>query len=304
MHSKRLIAILITVGVIIITGGCQTGKQSMIKTDSNMPELSEAALPNYSVGEYFSFDDGTAVVVTAVSKEQVTWRYNNGAISSGYRNFILPALTWTSAHSYSKTTSTAPVDLLWPLVTGNKGQFSSHQVISRNDRIESTELSRNWECSVEGTKRVSVPAGTFDTYVIACKRYSTTNNSWRATRRYYYAPDLGHYVMRDDSFRSRSDRTRKLAAYGFNSTFLPKQEQINLNKKLQITLSKNPDGIASTWESKPGDITAMLVPVNSYSGLNGTECRDYYSVYSIKGRIRKNARSVCRSPEGLWQRID
>jgi hypothetical protein len=304
MHSKRLLAILITVSLFIVTGGCQTGQQSMVNTDSDMLELSEAALPNYSVGEYFSYDDGTTTVVTAVSNEQVTWRYNNGATSTGFRNFILPALTWTSANSHSNATSTAPADLLWPLATGNQGQYESHQVISRDDEIESTEISRIWDCKVEGTERVNVPAGTFDTYVIDCKRYSSTNNSWRGTRRYYYAPDLGYYVIREDRLRSRSDRTRKLVNYGFNSTFLPKQEQINLNGKLQNSLSKNPDGIASTWKSKPGDITAMLVPVNSYTGINGTECRDYYSVYSVKGRIRKNVRSVCRQPDGQWQRVD
>ena len=304
MYSKRLLAILMTAGLIIVTGGCQTGQHSMVNTYSDDLQLSEAALPNYQVGEYFSYDDGTAFVVTAISSEQVTWRYNNGAVSTGYRNFILPALTWTSANRQSKGTSTAPLDLLWPLAVGNQGQYNSQQVNSRNDQIESTELSRKWDCAVVGTKQVSVPAGTFDTYVVACKRYSSTNNSWRATRRYYYAPDLGHYVIREDTFCSRPDHTRKLAAYGFNSTFLPEQDQINLNRVLQKTLSNNPDGIAGTWKSEPGDVTAMLIPVSSYTGLSGTECRDYNSVYSVKGRIRKNARSVCRLPNGHWQRVD
>ncbi len=304
MHSKRLVAMMITVVVILVAGGCQTGQPSKTTAYSDDLQLSEAGLPNYSVGEYFSYDNDTTTVVTAVSNEQVTWRYNNGAISTGYRNFIIPALTWTSANSHSKGTSTAPVDLLWPLATGNQGQYESHQVISRNDPIESTELSRKWDCAVEGTKRVSVPAGTFDTYVVVCKRYSSTNNSWRATRRYYYAPDLGHYVIREDTFRSRPDHTRKLVANGYNITYLPEQDQINLNRILQKTLSNNPDGIASTWKSSAGDVTAMLIPVSSYPGLNGTKCRDYYSVYSVNGRIRKNVRSVCRLPDGQWQRVD
>ena len=135
MHGKRLVAMMITVGVILVAGGCQTGLPSKTTAYSDDLQLSEAGLPNYSVGEYFSYDDGTTTVVTAVSNEQVTWRYNNGAISTGYRNFIIPAIAWTSANSHSKGTSTAPVDLLWPLATGNQGQYESHQVISRNDRI-------------------------------------------------------------------------------------------------------------------------------------------------------------------------
>ncbi len=304
MHRKCLIGILFTVGLIIAAGGCQTGKQPMMNTYSDDLELSEAALPDYSVGEFFSYDDGTTAVVTATSNGQITWHYNNGATSTGYRNFILPALSWTSANRFSKASTTAPVDMLWPLAIGNQGQFETHQILSKKNQIASTERTRKWSCVVEGTQRVSVPAGTFDTYVIVCQRRSSSSNSWRATRRYYYAPDLGHYVIREDKFRSRPDKIRKLVTYGFNSTFLSEKEQINLNRKLQKTLTNNPDGVAGIWKSKPGDITAMLIPVSSYPGLNNSDCRDYYSVYSVKGRIRKNVRSVCKLPNGQWQRVD
>ncbi len=304
MPSRCLLSILIAACLIIVTGGCQTGKQPMKYTNSDDLELAEAGLPDYSVGEFFSFDDGTPTVVTAISNEKITWRYNNGATSTGYRNFILPALEWKSANSHSKTTSTAPVDMLWPLLTGNQSQYESHQIISKKDQIESTERSRKWSCAVEGIKRVNVPAGSFDTYIIACQRYSNTSNTWRATRRYYYAPDLGHYVVREDRYRSRPDQTRKLVTYGFNSTFLSERDQINLNRELQKTLNNNPDGVAGIWKNKLGDITAMLIPVSSYAGINSSQCRDYYSVYSLKGRIRKNVRSVCKLPDGQWQRVD
>jgi uncharacterized lipoprotein len=42
MYTKRLIAILITVGLIILTGGCQTGKQPTTNTYSDDSELSES----------------------------------------------------------------------------------------------------------------------------------------------------------------------------------------------------------------------------------------------------------------------
>lgn len=303
MPSKRLLVIIVAVGLIAVIGGCQAGRQSNVNSYSEDPELPAAGLPEYAVGEYFAFDNGRTAVVTAVSNQQVTWRYNNGATSTGYRNFILPALTWKSTGSRSKAASNAPADMLWPLATGNRGQYQSHQTITRNDPAESTQLSRQWYCSVEGTQRVSVPAGSFDTYVIACERYSSTGQSWRATRRYYYAPDIGHYVIREDQYRGRPGRVRRLIAHGFNSTFLPKPDQISLNRKLQKTLNNNPDGVPSTWTSQPGDLTARLVPVNSYAGPNGSQCRDYYSLYNVKGRVHKNERSVCRQPDGLWQRM-
>ena len=303
MQNQRFLVILMAVGLITVIGGCQTGKHHKVDTDSQNPELSTAALPEYAVGEFFAFDDGRTAVVTAVSKEQVTWRYNNGAISTGYRNFILPVLTWKRNGSSGKATSNASADMLWPLATGKRGQYQSYQVITGNDPAESTQLSRQWYCSVEGTKRVSVPAGSFDTYVVGCERYSSTSHSWRATRRYYYAPDIGYYVIREDQYRGRPGRTRQLVAYGFNSTFLPEQDQISLNRMLQKTLSSNPDGVSNTWTSKPSDVTAMLLPVNSYAGSDGSQCRDYQSVYSVKGRVHKNERSVCRQPGGRWQRV-
>jgi hypothetical protein len=157
---------------------------------------------------------------------------------------------------------------------------------------------------VKGTERVSVTAGTFDSYVISCKRYSDDGRTWRATRRFYYAPDLGHYVIREDNYRNRSNKKRQLVSYGFNSTVLPQKDQTALNRKLQMALNKNADGIASTWTNQRKDITVMLIPVRSFIGPDGQKCREYHSVYSVMGRIRKNAREVCRQPNGLWQRID
>jgi hypothetical protein len=127
-----------------------------------------------------------------------------------------------------------------------------------DDGTESTELSRTWTCAVEGTERVSVTAGTFDSYVIACKRYSDDGRTWRATRRFYYAPDLGHYVIREDNYRNRSNKKRQLVSYGFNRTVLPQKDQTTLNRKLQMALTENADGIASTWTNQRKDITIMF----------------------------------------------
>ena len=299
MYAIRRSAMLIMAGVIIIWSGCQTPQQALI----NGPRLAEANLPDYAVGEYFSFDDGTTTLVTSVSGEWVTWRYNNGTVSKRYRNFVIPALTWTSANKVSEAKTTARADLLWPLKVGKKGQYDFRQTVSKHDGVEATRLSRSWSCAVEGTKRVAVAAGTFDTYVIACRRYSDTSYKWKATRRYYYAPDLGHYVMREDKYRSRPEKKRELVSYGFNSTVLPKQDQIALNRKLQKALSHNADGRATTWISRTGKVKARLIPIRSFRGPDGDECREYNSVYSIEGRVRKNARVVCRQSNGHWQRV-
>lgn len=300
----RRLAMLVLTGALIAWGGCQTPQQAQINIKTEGPPLPAASLPNYAVGEYFIFDDGTTKMVTEVSGEWITWQYDNGIVSKRYRNFVIPALNWRNAKRQSKAKTTAEADLLWPLAVGNEGHYDFRQTISKHDGTDVTRLSRSWNCTVEGTKRVRVTAGTFDTYVVTCRRYSDTSHKWRATRRFYYAPDLGHYVIREDKYRSRPEKKRELVSYGFNSTVLPKQDQIELNRLLQKALNNNADGIGSTWTSRSGELSAQLIPINSFTGRNGDECRDYHSVYSVNGRIRKNFRKVCRQSNGLWQRIE
>jgi hypothetical protein len=74
MCKIRWTVMLVMVSAIIALSGCQSGK-SLLKTENEVPQLSEAALPNYMVGEYFTFDDDSSRMVAAVSGEWVTWQY-------------------------------------------------------------------------------------------------------------------------------------------------------------------------------------------------------------------------------------
>jgi hypothetical protein len=111
---------LVMVGAIIVWSGCQTPQQSQINLKTGGPHLPAAALPNYTVGEYFTFDDGTKTMVAEVSGEWVTWQHNNGTVSKHYRNFVIPALNWTSSKRQSKAKTTANANLLWPLSVGKR----------------------------------------------------------------------------------------------------------------------------------------------------------------------------------------
>ena len=299
------IAAVLAVSVMLLsTAGCQTTPTYVAGSAADRYLMERASLPDYVPGEYFVYDDGTSSLVTAVSDGQVTWKHHNGATGKGYPNFIIPDLTWTSANRSSIGRTSAPPDLLWPLVPGKRGEFTFDQTITNKDGSPPDPIARRWTCTVEGTARVSVPAGQFDTVVMACSRYSTTSGALRATRRFYYAPEIGHYVIREDRHRSRSDTRRELVAYGFNSTLLPQPEQAELNQTLQSALTKNKDGRAAFWRSQSGNLAAMLVPFRSFKDPKGTSCREYRSIYSVKGRIGQHTREVCRQPDGHWQRVE
>jgi hypothetical protein len=65
-------------------------------------------------------------------------------------------------------------------------------------------------------------------------------------------------VIREDNYRNRSNKKRQLVSYGFNRTVLPQKDQTTLNRKLQMALTENADGIASTWTNQRKDITIMF----------------------------------------------
>jgi len=54
---------------------------------------------------------------------------------------------------------------------------------------------------VQGTERVVVPAGTFDTYVLL-RRSEQIDSDWRAEQRSWYAPELG-WVVKFEGYNSR-----------------------------------------------------------------------------------------------------
>jgi len=196
------------------------------------PAVKNNTLPTYDVGEAFTYDDGRTDTVIARRGDKVTWRTGNGVIQKGYRNFLIPFFEWQNRTRRSRALISAKPDMLWPLATGNKQSFEVKQTIVSNDGLTTTEIEQNWQCAVEGTEKITVPAGTFDTYRISCFRYIPGTSFWRQTRTFNYAPAIGRYVMREDTYSTLPSRRRELVSAGFNSTALAAADQATLVKHL------------------------------------------------------------------------
>ncbi len=290
------------------------------------PTVQNNTLPTYAVGESFTYDDGRTDTVIARRGDTVTWRSANGIIRKGYRNFLIPFFEWQNRTRRSRSQITARPNMLWPLATGNKQSFEVKQTVVSNDGLTTNEIKQSWQCIVEGTERITVPAGTFDTYRVSCFRYLPGTRFWRQTRIFNYAPAVGHYVVREDTYAALPSRRRELVSAGFNSTVLAAADQATLVATFQAAMTNNKDGTGSPWRSADGKLTAMLTPIRTYQeriripadqgaakrkpAKNGappmrsitTTCRDYVSAYRVDKRIRQNSRRACRYPDGRWRR--
>lgn len=293
---------------------------------SGGPLIRDNALPTYAVGEAFTYNDGRTDTVIEQRGDKVTWRTGNGVIQKGYRNFLIPFFAWQNRTRRSRSQITAKPDMLWPLATGNEQSFEVKQTITSNDGLTTNEFDQSWRCVVEGTEKVTIPAGTFDTYRISCFRYVPGTSFWRQTKTFNYAPAVGHYVVREDTYVSFPSRRRELVSAGFNSTALAAADQRTLVATFQAAMTNNKDGVGSPWRSADGKLTAMLTPTRTYRQLiripvgpgkaskNPVQtvtprmksitvtCRDYISAYRVNKHIRQNNRKVCRHPDGRWQR--
>jgi hypothetical protein len=269
------------------------------------PRLSPAPLPRYVAGESFTYDDGRRETVLRTKGKTVTWRLNRRTTATTYRNFVIPRLSWESRSRQGRSQSSAKPGMLWPLRVGNDRRFNTTRIIQKKQSGKATgqnptnESKRDWRCAVERTETITVPAGTFDTFRIACFRTRPDTYNWRQTRIYHYAPKLGHFVSRQDIYAGREGSRIQLTAAGFDSRALPRVQQRSLIRARNRALNKKRDNQRTTW--RQGRLTVVLTPTRSYRNAKGQKCRAYTSTYQLGDRTRTNHRKVCRNAKGRWR---
>ena len=164
------ILILVATFMYFISYGIARGGQYTAK------KLTSAPLPKYRVGTTFIYANGAWETVTATAPGRVTWTNYRGVISSGSPDFTYRASKWQSRTRQGSRQYTARNDLmfpkktsLWPLQKTNEAAYSETGIWQKKEE-PANAYRANWSCKVDGTERVSVLAGEFDTYKIFCTR--------------------------------------------------------------------------------------------------------------------------------------
>jgi len=125
----------------------------------------------------------TRIEGTWQGKNAVALKMSNGATimldpeNGGWMAIVAPngkpVLSWEP-----------PIGWQYPLYVGRSWTISHRQTAHAANRVTTFD----WTCKVEGYGDVSVPAGTFKAFEIACS--STTGNN----DRYWYSPDVSLFV--------------------------------------------------------------------------------------------------------------
>ena len=292
---KKLFAFTLAfVFPVLLLGGCA----EIQKLRSPGPALPAAAIPDYAPGERYNYDNGRNETVIAREGSILTWRTNNGVVRKTYRNFTIPYLSWQTATRRGTSITNANPAMLWPLRVGNSENFEFIRTAEDNDGGNRRDYKQTWQCKVEDTETVRIALGSYDTFVIVCHRYN--GKTWRQTRTFYYAPSVGHYILRRDSYLSGPSARRELVSYGFNSTVFSVADQQTLTKTVQESLSNNHNGEVTYWRGGSGGPTIGISPLTMETNSKGLTCRNYEGVFGDTGRLRINRRYACRRPDGVW----
>lgn len=191
--------------VLVALMGCQTTTEK--QATSGKEEPVQAALkpilepPEILVGDTLIWlENGQKELrneVTALDDRQLTVAGDNGCTFSVPITGFGPSYFYKNCGGYSGTQEVEPVsESPYPISVGKSWNYV-YSGIWEGEPWKDTR-----KCSVDGTARVTVPLGDFDTFKLVC------NDRW-TRRTWYVAPEVGRSV-KYERYHKRRHTTRTL----------------------------------------------------------------------------------------------
>ena len=280
------------------SGNTASTGESQRQTESE-PRLPLAA---YVQGSEYVYQNGEVDRVESVKPDEIKWRRSDSEYLIGAPNFLLPAKYWETSEMRGKAILTGGDKNLWPSQENETKSFQVVKtVIDRADENKMTRTEERWSCANEGRRRLTVPAGTFETVRLVCTRDEEGGNT-SARRVWDYAPAIRHYVRLDEFTRDEPNaRRRELVAIRPGASNWPPVARAALERRLVAALGETAVGNAVEWKSS-GIPTEVKVELTSeYIDSMGRQCRRYRQIWSQGSRERHYPGVACRDKSGKWR---
>ncbi len=288
--------VLLPLAIFGVLAGCGTIRPAGAPV-STMPPT---PLPNYAIGDVFVFEGGYVERVVDVRGEKVDWEAAGGQLRyTAQRNFALPRLHWETPEATGDVIMNIAPNEMWPLARGNKAYLSVRHVVKDTVHHWEMPFDQVWNCRVDAPERLTVPAGTFDTYPVTCRRTTFMTGSWMQTRRWYYAPSIGHYVRYyNENAGTRQTpyqvMERDLVAHIPSLGRLSMHQAQAAEAHFQNALERLASGQASEWHSEDDRYGRRIMVKRSFVSEDGRVCRDFESILRNDGREGTHQATACR----------
>jgi hypothetical protein len=294
--------------IALLAYGCATVPASSRTTG---PRLEPAKLPSYVKGTTFVYSDGKWETIIDTSQGMITWRDHRDYVSSGSADFTYRPSKWASktrsvtrqfgprADLYTRSDAT-----LWPLRAGNTVNYSETGTWMEKDSTKSS-YKTSWSCAVNGTERVSVMAGDFDTFKIVCKRYyvsSSNNRSYlREEKTWNYSPGVGHYVLTTTKYHyDRIPWRRELLAVLPPLNGFSEGARRQIDRSFQQALERKKSGQSVRWSSVKMQASMEIMPTKTFKTSDGNYSRRYIQKLTLPDGKRTYYGMAFRNSNGVW----
>ena len=257
--------------------------------------LPPAALPSYTPGTRYQFDNGRLETVLATENDKVTWQIGRGGTKEiRYRNLALPPLRRETRRVTIQSALMTSPRSLWPLKAGNSVRFNEKRRLIKSDG-SSRRSNRSWSCSVDHPVRIATKAGQFDSFPIECLRIGN-GKSMRVleSRRWFFAPSVGHYVRVEHERRRKLTKVYELVARGDVDGWDTAPDR-KLAGVVQSVLERSKSHQPVTRVVEAG-YRVTVTPIKTWRNGSGQYCRDYI----IEAQGAKTDGSACRRGNGTW----
>lgn len=257
--------------------------------------------PDYEPGDTYVYSDGVARTVVRVGAERVSWRESTGDTYVTMRAVGLPLLDWESGAWRGRADIERGAIADWPPAEGREIAFdvrSEEWNSADGDTASRLTIDERWACRNDGRRKVLVPAGRFDTVVIACERSPSPAGAWQK-RIWYYAPGVRHPLRRDDldGAGAKLESISLVAAIPGGRDW-PPVARAGLQWATQDALSNKAVGEAAEWRSTAVSESFDIRITGESPDAEGKLCRNYILVRKGGGPRRIYPALACRASDG------
>lgn len=259
-------------------------------------------LPEFSHGDAYSFSDGRTIRFVANTDRGVRWRSDDGVEFVTSRDVLLPPIFWTSKAEQGQRRFSSDRVTLFPLEPGRSAAFTATKTTLERPSGLRHETTEFWRCETGSRTSTATPAGSFDTFRIACTM--TDSDGLSLSRTTDYAPALGFYVA--DSLRSagRGSPVNRLIGYRTGFPVLSHEAQDQRYAATQDALEHDVSGRAKTWSTHDEDAEGSIAPLATVRSNEYGWCRDYQEEVATGARKYQLVGIACRPEDGRWLVLD
>lgn len=262
------------------------------------PKPLNTAGPSYEVGDTYVYSDGRVETVSRVGPERTLWETGDGSVYTAYRNFILPPISWKSDTGRGENQVQSPAGPNWPPATTSEVVFSVGSKAGDGSVDAPKSWSGKWRCVTRGDSPVEALAGLFDAVIIECQRANPEPGTWKK-RRWYYVPEIGHYVRRVDMIHGTERKTTvDLVAVRPGRKGWPPAARGGLDWAIQGALDSGDYKNIVEWRSSAVGAMFSIRLMGNVAGSDKADCQRYSIKRTSPDQIRLFPAIACKTPTG------